>query len=98
MANEKAINKVVANQIREYNDLLQQHNTLLEVHTKRVDDYLELKETLKQYVDDNAEIESKRYDLRKQNKDLRALVVRFERENAILQESLDQCQRELMEK
>ena len=84
MANEKAVLEVIRNQTREYTDLLRQHNTLMKVHVKAIDDC--------------ALIESKRYDLRKQNKDLRALVVRFERDNKRLQESLDHCERELMEK
>ena len=80
----KAVLEVIKNQTKEYTDLLHQYNTLMKVHVKTIDDC--------------ALIESKRYDLRKQNKDLRAIVVRWERDNKRLQESLDALQRELMDK
>ena len=82
--NNKAVLEVIKNQTREYTDLLKQHNTLMKVHAKTVNNF--------------ADSEKKSYDLRKQNKDLRALVVRFERDNERLQESLDQAERELMDK
>ena len=81
---EKAVLEVIKNQTREYTELLRQYNTLLKVHAKTVNDF--------------ADLEMKRCDLRDQNKDLRAIVVRFERDNKRLQESLDIVERELMEK
>ena len=81
--NNGAALKVIEKQTREYNALILEHNTLLKVHTKTVNDF--------------ADLEMKRCALRDRNKDLRALVVRFERDNERLQESLDQCQRDLLE-
>ena len=81
---DKAVLEVIKNQTREYTDLLKQHNTLMIVHTKTVNDF--------------ADLEMKRCELRKQNKDIRTLLVRWEKENKVLQESLDQCERELMDK
>jgi chromosome segregation ATPase len=76
-----AVIKIIANHTKEYNELLKEHNTLLKVHVKSINIC--------------AEIECKRYELRKENKDLRAVVVRFERDNERLQESLDQAQQEI---
>ena len=84
MANEKAVLKVISNQTREYTALLHEHNTLLKVHKKAIDIC--------------ALIESKRYDLRKDNKELRVLLKEAQAECRMLQESLDQAERELMEK
>jgi len=49
-------------------------------------------------LDEKTNIDAKCYLLRKQNRDLTKLIVQWEKENKILQESLDQCQRELMDK
>ena len=92
-----AVIKIIAKHNKEYDALLKEHNTLLEVHTKRVNDYLELKEEMKKYVDDNADIEAERYKIKKKNAQLVRIIVQWEKENAILQESLDACQRELEE-
>ena len=94
----KAVLEVIKNQTHEYNRLLSEHNTFLEVHTKTVNDYFKLKEEMKEYLDDNADIEAERYKVKKQNKDLRAILIRFERDNKRLEESLDECQRALEDK
>ena len=80
----KAVLEVIKNQTHEYNRLLSEHNTLLKVHTKTVNDYADKCMAFN--------------ELKKQNKDLRVLVVRFQRENGVLQESLDECQRALEDK
>ena len=51
MSDNSAVIKVVKKQTREYNDLLRQHNTLLKVHLKAVNDC--------------ADCEKENYDLRK---------------------------------
>ena len=51
MSENNAVIKVIKEQTREYNDLLRQHNTLLKVHLKAVNDC--------------ADCEKENYDLRK---------------------------------
>ena len=93
--NNSAVIKIIGKKTKEYNDLLLEHNTLLEVHTKRTNDYLVLKEKMRDYLEDNADIEAKRYKLNRENKEYKKIIVQWEKENATLQESLDACQREL---
>ena len=47
-----AVVKIIAQHTKEYNELLSQHNTLLEVHTKTVNDYFKLKEEMKKYLEE----------------------------------------------
>ena len=76
--------EVVKNQAKEYNALLSEHNVLMKVHAKTVNDFAD---------------KSIAYgNLKRENKDLRELVIRWEKENKILQESLDNCERDLMAK
>lgn len=93
-----AVIKIIAKHTKEYNELLLEHNTLLEVHTKTVNDYFELKEKMRDYLDDNADIEAERYKIKKKNAQLVKIIVQWEKENGILQESLDACQRALEDK
>ena len=83
MSDNSAVVKIIANHTKEYNALILQHNTLLKVHVKTVEDF--------------GKLDLKAYELRKQNKKLRDMLMRWEKENKILQESLDQCQRELLD-
>ena len=76
MSDNSAVIKIVAKHTKEYNALLLQHNTLLKVHVKTVEEF--------------AESESKNYELRK-------LLKQWKKENETLQESLDQCQRDVEE-
>ena len=75
--------KVVAKQLKEYNELLIQHNALMVVHTK----------TVNEFADKRLECG----ELKKKNAQLVKIIVQWEKENAILQESLDACQRDLEE-
>jgi len=82
---------------KEYNALLSEHNVLMKIHAKTVNDFADkcmayggLKDTIKTLTGTIKHLNG-------QNKDLRALAIRFERENKMLQESLDACQRELEE-
>lgn len=77
----KATIKVVAKRARELTDLLQQHNALMVVHTKTVNEF--------------ADSELKCYELRKQNKDLRKLLKQATTDCKVAQESLDGAQREI---
>lgn len=76
--NNGAALKVIEKQPREYNALILEHNDLLEVHIKTVNDF--------------AKLDLKAYELRKDNRDLRKIIKQWEKENEILQESLDGCQ------
>ena len=84
MSDNSAIVKIIAKHTKEYNLL----NS----------DYKQLSITYLKVLDEKTNVDAKCSVLRKQNKDLRVLLVRFERDNKMLQESLDQCQRELMDK
>ena len=84
MSENSAVVKIIAKHTKEYNDLLSEHNVLMKVHVKTVNDYADKCMAFN--------------ELKKQNKDLRVLVVRFQRENGVLQESLDECQRALEDK
>lgn len=84
MTDNSAVVKIIAKHTKEYNELLKEHNTLLKVHVKSINIC--------------AEIECKRYELRKENGELRKLLKQAESDRKIAQESLDQCQRELMDK
>ena len=78
-----AVIKIIAKHTKEYNELLIQHNALMVVHTK----------TVNEFADKCMAFD----ELKGNNKVLKTIVVRFEMENKILQESLDACQRELEE-
>ena len=79
--NNSAVVKIIANHTREYNDLLRDYNELMAVHLKAVNDC--------------SEIESKRYDLRKDNVELRKLLKQATKDCKVAQESLDGAQREI---
>ena len=48
-------------------------------------------------LDEKTNVDAECYLLRKKNKQLVRIIVQWEKENAILEESLDACQRELEE-
>ena len=81
MTENSATIKVVAKQTRAYNRLLSEHNVLLKVHVKTINDF--------------ADSEVKCYELRKQNKELRKLLKQATNDCKIAQESLDGAQREI---
>lgn len=62
-------------------DLQLKFNTLMQVHAKTVNTFAD-----KAFAYD---------ELKKENKSLRDVIIRFERDNKMLQESLDGCQREI---
>ena len=84
MSENEAVVKIIANHNREFKELSGKFKALMIVHTKTVNDFADMSLTYG--------------ELKKQNKDLRAIVVRWERDNKRLQESLDALQRELMDK
>lgn len=81
--NNSAVLKIIAQHTKEYNELLIQHNALMVVHTK----------TVNEFADKSLECG----ELKRKNKQLVRIVVQWEKENAILEESLDACQREIGE-
>ena len=84
MSENEAVVKIIANHNREFKELNGKFKALMIVHTKTVNDFVDMNLVYG--------------ELKKQNKDLRAIVVRWERDNKRLQESLDALQRELMDK
>ncbi len=78
-----AVVKIIAKHTKEYNELLNQHNALMVVHTKTVNEF--------------ADMSLKCGELKRKNRQLVKIIVQWEKENAILQESLDGCERDLLE-
>lgn len=55
------------------------------------------KQEYRDLLDEKTNVDARCYLLKKQNKELKALLERWQKENKILQESLDGAQREIME-
>ena len=74
MSDNNAVIKIIAKHTKEYNKLLSEHNVMLKVHVKTVNDYAD---------------KCMAFD------EMKKLLKQWQKENGILQESLDGAQREI---
>ena len=90
----KAILTIMGQQIKEYNELLIQHNALLVVHTKTVNEFADKCIAFDEMKKTNRALSKLLNQWEKENEELIKIIFQWEKENGILQESLDACQQE----
>ena len=87
-SNNRAVIKIIGGHAKEMNELSAKYE-------KACVKLLDVQKKYAEVLDEKTNVDALVKKLKKDNKDLRAIVVRFERDNVALQESLDYAQREI---